>query len=150
MHVEIDDRRALDLVAVLRVARRDRRVVEQAEAHRPRHLGVMAGRANGDKGIGRLLVHHLVDRAHGAADAAQGRLEAARRHRRVGIEPHHAVRRRGVADRLDVIHRMRERDDLERRARRLLARQHLKPLVLQRLLDGAQAVRPLGMAGGVR
>ena len=43
-----------------------------------------------------------------------------------------------------------ERDDLKRRARRLLARQHLEPLVLQRLLDGAQAVRPLGMAGRVR
>ena len=148
MHVEIDDRRAFDVVAVLRVARRDRRVVEQAEAHRPRHLGVMAGRTHGDEGVRRFLVHHLVDRPHGAAGAAQCRLEAARRHRGVGVEPHHAFafRRRGVADRLDVIHRVAERDDLERRHRRLLARQHLEPLVLQRLLDGAQAIRPLGMA----
>ena len=43
---------------------------------------------------------------------------------------------------------MDERDDVERRDRRLLARQHLEALVLQRLLDGAQTVRPLGMAGG--
>ena len=90
MHVEIDDRHALDAVAVLRVARRDRRVVEQAEAHRPRRLGVMAGRAHGDEGVRRLLVHHLVDRVHGAAGAAQGGLEAARRHRGVGVEPHQA------------------------------------------------------------
>jgi hypothetical protein len=40
-----------------------------------------------------------------------------------------------------------ERDDLERRAWRLLARQQLKPLIRQRLVDGAQAIRPLGMAG---
>ena len=33
------------------------------------------------------------------------------------------------------------------RHRRLLARQQLEPLVRQRFLDGAQAVRPLGMAG---
>ena len=149
MHVEIDDGRALGMVAVLRIARRDRRVVEQAEAHRPRRLGVVAGRANGDEGVGRLLVHHLVDRAHGAAGAAQGRFDAAGRHRGIGVEMHQAVRRRSVADRLDVFHRMRQRDDLERRTRCLLARQHMEPFVLQRLLDGAQAVRPLGMPGRV-
>ena len=59
---------------------------------------------------------------------------------------HHAFLRRGVADRFDVFHRMAERDRLERRARRLFARQHLELLVLQRLLDGAHPVRPLGMA----
>ena len=123
MHVEIDDGRAFGAVAVLRVARRDRGVVEQAEAHRPRRLGVMAGRANGDEGVVRLLVHHLVDRVHGAAGAAQRRLEAARRHRGVGVDVHQALLRRGVADRLDVVHRVGEGDDLERCARRLLARQ---------------------------
>ena len=85
------------------------------------------------KALSDLLVHHFVDRAHGAAGAAQGRLEAAGRHRGVGVDVHQAFFRRGVADRLDVVHRVGERDDLERRARRLLARQHLESLVLQRL-----------------
>ncbi len=53
----------------------------------------------------------------------------------------------GVAQRLDVIHRMTERDGFERRARRLDARQHLEFFRLERGFDGAQAVGPLGMAG---
>ena len=55
----------------------------------------------------------------------------------------------GEASRIacDVIERMHERDGLERRHRRLLARQRLELLVLERLLDRAQPVRPLGMAG---
>ncbi len=107
----------------------------------------MAGRTNGDECVADFLVHHFVDRAHGAADAAQGRLEATGRHRSVGVDVHQTFFRHGVADRLDVVHRVGERDDLERRARRLLARQCLETLVLQRLLDGAQAVRPFGMTG---
>ncbi len=148
MHVEIDDRRALDAVALLRIARRDRYVVEQAEAHRSRRLGVMAGRAYGDEGICRFLVHHFIDRPHGAAGAAQRGLEAAGRHRGVGIELDSAFRRRSVADRLDVFHRVGKRDDVEWRLWRLFARQQMKAFVLQRLLDGAQAIRSLGMAGG--
>ena len=146
MHVEIDDGRALGAVTLLRVARRDGDIVEQAEAHRPRRLGVMAGRADGDKGIRCLLVHHFVHRQHAAADAAQRRLEAARRHRGVGVELHQAFLGRGVADRLHVFHRMHQRDGLERRARRLDARQRLEALVLKRLLDGTQPVGALGMA----
>ena len=40
---------------------------------------------------------------------------------------------------------MTQRDDLERRHRRLDARQRLEFLGLERALDGAQPVRPLGM-----
>ena len=55
----------------------------------------------------------------------------------------------GVASRIcvDVIHRMTQRDDLERRQRRLVARERLEFLRLERVLDGAQPVGPLGMAG---
>ena len=54
--------------------------------------------------------------------------------------------RRRVAQRLDIFHRMAERDDLGRRQRRLLARQQVEFLRFQRLLDRAQPLRPLGMA----
>ena len=70
MHVKIDDRRTGDAVTAPRVTRGDGGVVEKAEAHRPRGLGVMAGRPHGDEGIGRLFGHHLVDRIYGAAGGA--------------------------------------------------------------------------------
>ncbi len=53
--------------------------------------------------------------------------------------------RRGLAHLLDVFHRMRQRDRFERGHRRLLARQRLEFLVLERALDRAQPVGPLGM-----
>ena len=43
--VPVEDQHALEPVAVDRVPRGDRHVVEQAEPHRPRDLGVVAGRA---------------------------------------------------------------------------------------------------------
>jgi hypothetical protein len=76
VHVEIDDRDTLGAVLRLRVARGDGGVVDEAEAHRRRGLGVMAGRAHGDEGVRRAAVHHAIDRAHGAARGAQDRLPA--------------------------------------------------------------------------
>ena len=49
--VEIDDGDALDAMGRLGVAGGDRRVVEEAEAHRRRRLGVVAGRPGGDEGV---------------------------------------------------------------------------------------------------
>ena len=146
MDVEVDDRGARDAVMVLRIARRDGGIVEQAEAHRPRDLGVMAGRARRDEGIRRLLRHHFVDGVHRAARRAQRRLEAAGRHRGVGVEPHHAFLGRRLADLQDVFHRMAERDGLERRRRRLDAHQRVEFFGRKRARNGAQPVGPLRMA----
>src|SRR5262249_58626997 len=44
MDVKVDDRDALGAVATLRMAGRDRCIVEQAEPHRPRGLGMVSGR----------------------------------------------------------------------------------------------------------
>ena len=145
VHVEIHDRDALGVVRLLRMARRDGGIVEQAETHRRRGLGVMAGRAGRDECVRGFASHHLVDRERGAAGSPHHRLERARRHCGVAVDPHHALFRRGIADVLDVIHRVCERDHLDRRHRRLVAHQSLKLLVLQRALDRAQPVRPLGM-----
>src|SRR6185312_6886121 len=146
--VEIDERGTLGAVLLLRVARDDRGAVEEAEAHRLCRLGVVAGRAHGDEGVLRLAGHHLVDREHAAADAAQRRLVAAGRHGRVGVEPHHAFVGRGVLDRLDVVHRMAERDRVPFAERRLLTRQRLEGFRFERLVDRAQTVGPFRMAGG--
>ena len=79
----------------------------------------MAGRPRGDEGVGGLVGQNLVDGVDGAAGGAQRRLEAAGRHRGVGVELHHALVRRGVAHRFDVVHRMTQRDGFERRHRRV-------------------------------
>jgi len=106
VNVEIDDRDALGSMVCLGMARRDGGIVEQAEAHRPFRLGVMAGRPYGNEGIGGTAAHHFVDRVNRAADGAQCRLETAGRHRRIGIEMHHAFARGRIANRRDIFHRV--------------------------------------------
>ena len=126
MDVEIDHRGALGAVLALGVAGGDRGVVEQAETHRPRGLGVMAGWPHGDEGVGGLARHHLIDRMHRAAGGTHRRLKTSRRHRGVGVDLHQTLRRRGIADGGDVVHRMTERDRLEVRCRRFDAQQRLE------------------------
>ena len=86
MDVEIHDRDALGAMRFLRVPGGDGGVVEEAEAHRRRDFGVMAGRAGRDKGVANPAAHHLVDREDRASRGAQRGLERARRHRCVGVE----------------------------------------------------------------
>ena len=89
-----------------------------------------------------LLAHHLVDRIDRAADGAQRGLEAARRHRGVGVDPHQTfVRALRRAISLDEFARMAERDVVDARPRRLYARQRLESFVLERPVDRAQPVR---------
>ena len=146
MDVEIDDGDARKAVAGLRVAGGYGGIIEEAEAHRARGLGMMAGRPRGDKRVDGTFAHNLVDRVDGAADGAQCGLEGAVRHRGVGVEVDQALFRRRVADLLDVVHRMAQRDRLERGRRRQYARERLKLFRFERTLDGAEPVRPLGMA----
>ena len=72
----------LGAVGALGVARGDDGVVEEAEAHRPVGLGVVARRPHGAEGVGDPARHHLVDREAGGAGGARGGLEALRRQRR--------------------------------------------------------------------
>ena len=146
MDVEIHDRDPLGAVRRLGVARGDGGVIEEAETHRGRDFGVMPGRAGRDKSVASLAAHHLVDGEDRASRGAKRGLERARRHRRVGVDRDQALLRRGRADRIDVILRMDARDRRKVGARRGVARQQLKRLSLERALDRAQAVGPLGMA----
>ena len=137
MDIEIDDRRAGDAVTMLCVTRRDRGVVEQTEAHRPRGLGMVAGRPRGDEGIGGPFCQNLVDGVNGTADRAYRRFETTGRHRGIGVEPHHALSGRRVADLGDVVHGMAQCDDLKRRRGRQHAGERLELFRLERALDGA-------------
>src|SRR5262245_20334662 len=146
VHVEVDDRGALDAVLSLGVTGGDGGVVEEAKSHRARGLGVVAGGARGDEGVCSLAGHHLVDRVHGAAGRAQGVLKAAGWYRRVSIEPKQALFRARVADGSHILHGVAKRDGLERGGRRLDAHERAKALVSERPVDGPQPVWPLGMA----
>jgi hypothetical protein len=145
--VEIHHRGPRDAVALLHVAGDDGGGVEEAEPHRADGLGMVPGRAHGAEAVRRTAGDHLVGRHHDAADRAQHRLEGARRHRGVGVEPHQPLLRRGVADFRDVVDRVAQRDRLQRRRGRLHAHEVLETRVFQGLVNGAQPVRPLGMSG---
>ena len=69
--VEIDDGDALGAMRGLRVARGDRRVVEEAEAHRGRDFGVVAGRPRRDEGVVRPCRDITSSTANAAPPAAR-------------------------------------------------------------------------------
>ena len=146
MHVEIDDRDPFGAVGRLGVARGDRCVIEEAEAHRVRDFGVVPRRARGDEGVANLAAHHFVDGEDGAAGRAQRSFVRARRQRRILVDRRQSLFGRRRADRVDIVFRMDPLDGGQVGARRDVARQHLKDLAFERALDSAQAVRPFGMA----
>ena len=148
VHVEIDDGDALGAVLRLRVAGGDGGVVEETKAHGGRGLGVMAGRAHGDEGVTRVAAHHLIDGVRGAARRAQDRLPASVRERGVGVDARELpFRRYGVVNRVEIGGRMHALHRLGVDALGGLALERGKVAVAEHLFDGADAIRPLGMAG---
>ena len=102
MHVEIDHRHALGAVGGAGVQRRDRDGVEQAKAHRPRRLGVVARRPHRAEGIVGLARHDLIDRMECRARRPERRLPASRRDDRVRIEHLVIARRDRGSHHLDI------------------------------------------------
>ena len=85
--VPVEDQDALGPVRVARPPRRDRDVVEEAEAHGAIGLGVVAGRAQrGDAGA-RALAEQRVDERRRPARGAQRRLPGPLEGDRVGVDP---------------------------------------------------------------
>ena len=91
--VPVDDRDPLEAELGLRRARRDRDVVEEAEAHRAVGGRVVAGRPHEREAAG-------ADRLDRAAGGEQRRLVARLRRRRVAVEPGRSV---DAADPRDVL-----------------------------------------------
>ena len=146
VHVEVDDRDALEAVRVERVARGNRYVIEDAESHRPRAAGVMSRRPHRAEGGIVLSCQHEVGSEDRGAGGAQGGLQAERVHRGVRIEMHRPRARRGLADRFHVLQRMHAAKLLVARERRVVAREVLAEAGSDELvLDGREALGALGM-----
>ena len=109
MHVEIDDRHALQSPVLERMPRRNRDVVEEAEAHRACVLGMVAGRTHRAESAGHFLLHHQVGRQHAGSGGAQRGLQGTRTHRRIGIEMEDAMLRHAGMNQVDVALRMSQR-----------------------------------------
>ena len=147
MHVEIDDGDTFGAVHDLGVAGGDGGCVEEAEAHRCGHFGMMAGRSHRHEGVAVAAVHHAV---HGMGRATDGMHQGgpgAGAHDGVAmVEGNAAVLGRGLFDRVEIARWMNPGDHLGLAPRRLVAHEGIEARVGHHLMDGAQPFRPFGMA----
>lgn len=105
----------------------------------------MAWWPHGTEGIVGFAGHDLVDGADCGARRAQRRFPAPRRDDGIGVEPIVIALGDRGADHLDISVWMKPLDDGKIGERRLLALQGLERGGRERIVDGAQAVGPLGM-----
>jgi len=145
MDVEVDHRDPLKPMDGAGVKRADGDVVEQAEAHRPRGLGVVAGRADGAKGVGGLARGHRIDRGADRACRAQRRFARARRERRVGIEVHTPGCRNARQHHFDISGRVRALERLACGLRGLAPVEGGELRGVERIEHRAQPGRAFGM-----
>ena len=108
---------------------------------------MMAWRAHGDKGVGRLAAHHLVHGLTRCADPVQRRFPCARTHGGVAVQMQQAVLRRNLLKAAHVSLGMAANNLADLTAGGSFADKHLKGFCLQRPLDRQQSVRALWMAG---
>ena len=102
MHVEIENRDALEGMGGQRVGSADGDIVEQAESHGLVALGMVPGRANGAKRVVDCAARNEV---HGRNDGPRGAARGVERtgpDHGIGIEPMQAARRYARVDRIDV------------------------------------------------
>ena len=147
MHVEIDDRHPLGVIALARVIGGDGRLVEEAEAHGAVLLGMVAGRAHGAEGILGLGAEHRIDGGGRSPHGAQGRLQRVGRHHRIGVDVFEAALGGDGHDLLHMLGRMGHEELLLDGARRLTPQGCSKVGRLQHRIDRLDAVDALGMAG---
>ena len=107
---------------------------------------MMAWRADGAERVIGLPTHDLIDGIDGGTCRAQGGVPATRRDDCVWIEPIVVALGNGGADGVDISARVKALDNGKIGERGLVAREVTKALLLESLVDGAQAVGALGMS----
>src|SRR5262249_2251158 len=110
MHVEIKNRHPFGAMRDLRVAGRDRRIVEEAKPHRRGDSGMMAGRTQRDKGIFDAAAHDFIDSRRGGADAMADCGKTLRAHHGVWIEVDSSSRRGRGLDRVNIVRGVNTQD----------------------------------------
>ena len=146
MDVEIDHGHAGGAVLGAGVQRRDGHGVEQAEAHGTVGLGMMARRAHGAEGVAGFAGGNLVDGVDGGTGGPESGIPTLGREDRVGVEPFMVAFGDRRLDHVDIAVRVNALDCGDVGQRGLLALQILEGGRRQRVVDGAQAIGPLGMA----
>ena len=144
MDVPIDDEDPLGAVRRGRPPGCDRDVVEEAEAHRARRLGVVPRRAQRGDPASSLATEQGIDQRRRAAGGVQCRLERPRPRRGVHVD-HPATR---GAERLDEVHMVLGMDGVQElacRGRRLHGRKAEPVACLQRALEREHAFRAFGV-----
>ena len=147
MHVEIDDRHALGAVNGLRLAGCDRSEIKEAEPHRPRCLGVMAGRPHGHEGVIDPARHDLVHGEDAAAHGMRDRLPGAWAHHDIFRNLDQPRRGSGGLDALDVIGRVDAKKRLLVDPGRQVAMKHLENLALERPFEHEDPIGALRVSG---
>ena len=121
-------------------------IVEKTKAHSPRTLCMMSGRPYAAKHRTCLIAHHQVDAVHRSASGAQGRRKRMRVHRRIRINPYHAVAWRRLKDVIDILWSVNTQQLLASRQRRIVVAQHrVQAAGYHAVLDCAEPRRALGM-----
>ena len=146
--VPVEDQHALGAVRRLRMARRHRRVAEEAEAHRAVGLGVVAGRAQRREAGRRLARQQRVDQRDAAAGRAQRRVVGRRDGDRVEVDAAAAARAQ-LVDVADVALRVDGAQRVLRGLGRLPELAAEPALPLHRRLQRDDPRGTLGMAGNI-
>ena len=149
VNIEIDNRDPLGAMFGAHIVRGYRDVVEKAKAHRPVAFGMMPRRAHLAEGVGGFFGDDVIDSFKSGTDRAQPRLPATFRYYRISVDMMgvFAGSGTGLFDRLVKVTGMNAADRLlDIVAQRCLdAHEVLVDVVRQYLVDGAHAIRALGM-----
>ena len=146
VHVEVDDRHALRVIAVAGVMCGNRRLVEEAEAHGAARFRMVARRPQRAEGIVGLSPEHRIDGSGCRPHATQCRLQRSRRHHGIGIEILEAFGGRNRAQPLQVLIGMRAQDVLVTAQRRLAPFEVAEMRARQNLVHRLDAVHAFGVA----
>ena len=145
MHVEIDDRHPFCTMRGLRVACRDRRIVEEAKPHWQGDPGMMARRPQCGKSVFDAAAHDLVHGRRGSADAMANRIKTLRAHYGVWIEMHSSPCGRRDLDRIGIVRGVNTQDCRAVKSGGIRPDQRREALVFEGLRYRPDAGGPLWM-----